>query len=150
MTLTRANVESILVNRCGAYMEAVGMVVTIVGTNANLNDPIGYAIRACDGSVADYVLVTNADILTVDSDDYDKLFDVAELRTLESVSGNYDMVDITVGPRSEKLNQLAQNLEARLKRLAQQVEDKYGIGAPTVDSGHITLDFADHNEALPT
>ena len=149
MTLTRANVETILVQRCGAYMEAAGMVVTIVGTNANLNDPIGYAIRLCDGSVADYVSVANADLLTVDADYYDKLLDIAELRLLDSISTNLDDVDIIVGPRSEKLNQLAQNLQAIMERKAKRAEKAYGLDAPVIGSGAIYLDFADHNEALP-
>ena len=150
MTLTRANIEAILVQRCGAYMTAAGMVVTIAGSNANLNDPIGYAVRMCDGTVTDYLTVADADILTVNSTDYDKLLDIAELRTLENILGNLDDVDITVGPRTEKLNQLALNLLARANRLNKRIEDAYGIGAPSVDAGHITLDFADHNEALPT
>ena len=150
MTLTSANVEAILVQRCGAYMTAAGMVVTVAGSNANLNDPIGYAVRMCDGTVTDYATVANADILTVDPTDYDKLLDIAELRLLDSIATNLDDVDLTVGPRSEKLNQLAQNLQAIMLRKADRVEKSYGIGAPLVGTGAIILDFADHNEALPT
>ena len=150
MALTRANVEAILVQRCGAYMEAAGYVVTIVGSNANLNDPIGYAIRMCDGTVGDYVLVTDADLLTIDADDYDKLLDIAEIRVLDSISTNLDDVDIVVGPRSEKLNQLAQNLQAILDRKAKRVEKVHGLDAPLVGTGAIVLDFAEHNEDLPT
>ena len=150
MTLTRANIEAILVQRCGAYMTAAGMVVTVAGSNANLNDPIGYAVRMSGGTVASYVAVADADILTVDSTDYDKLLDIAELRTLDSVATNLDDVDLTVGPRSEKLNQLALNLQAIMERKATRVEKSYGIGAPLIGTGAIVLDFADHNEALPT
>ena len=150
MTLTRANIESILVQRCGAYMTAAGMVVTVAGSNVNLNDPIGYAVRMCDGTVTDYVTVADADVVTVDSTDYDKLLDIAELRLLDSISTNLDDVDLTVGPRSEKLNQLALNLQAIMERKSKRVEKSYGIDAPLVGTGAIVLDFADHNEALPT
>ena len=149
MTLTRANIEAILVQRCGAYMAAAGMVVTIAGSNANLNDPIGYAIRMCDGTVTSFVSVADADVATVLAADYDKLLDIAELRTLDSVATNLDDVDITAGQRSEKFNQLALNLQAIMERKAAKIEKLYGIGSPLIGTGAIVLDFADHNETIP-
>ena len=148
MTLTRANVEAIIVQRVGAYMTAAGMVVTIAGSNANLNDPIGYAVRMCDGTVVNYTSVSDTDVATVSSADYDKLLDIAELRTLDSVVSNLDDVDIMVGPRSERLSQLALNANAILDRKAVRIEKLYGIGSPLVGTGAVVLDFADHNETI--
>ena len=151
MTINRAQVEQILVRRCGAYMAAAGLDSELYdGTNKDLNDPIGYAVRMCDGTVSDYTTIANADLLTVASTDYDKLLDIAELRLLDSIASNLDDVDLVVGQRSEKLNQLALNLQAIMERKANRVEKSYGIGAPIVGTGAIVLDFADHNEALPT
>lgn len=150
MSVTRANVESILVARCGALMEAAGMDgSTIDGTNTDLSDPIGYSLRQAGYTVTNVAAVANADLSGLAADDYDQVFDVAELRTLESVLGNLDDVDIKLGPRSESLSQLAKGLETRIQRLQAKVEREYGVGASVLQAGVIALDFADHNEDLP-
>src|SRR5690242_14586451 len=102
MSLTRANIETILVKRCGPLMTAAGMATTVLGSNADLNDPIGYAVRKAGGSVTSFVAVADADIAGVDELGYDQLLDLAELRTLETILGNLDDVDLRVGPRDEK------------------------------------------------
>ena len=148
MTLTRAQVETVLVKRCGPLLTAAGMAVTYAGANADLNDPIGYAIRKSGGTVATLTTVADSDVTSVDSTLTDQLLDLAELRTLESILGNLDDVDIRVGPRDEKLSQLRTGLEERLKRLQDRVEQEYGVTGVSVETGAVILDFADHNEDL--
>jgi len=151
MALTRAQVESILVRRCSNYMKAAEMDgETIQGTNADLNDPIGVAIRACDGTTTLPSNVVDADLVAIDVADYDKLFDIAELRILESVLSQYDKFGLKVGPRSEYQSQLVERLEPKLKRMQKRAELMYGWAAPTFEAGAISLDFAEHNEALPS
>jgi hypothetical protein len=145
MALTRANVESILVKRCGKLLTAADLDgSTVDGTNADLNDPIGWAVRQCGGSVSSITAVADADLATVDADDYDQVLDLAELRTLETVQGNLDDVDITLGPRQESLSQLAKQVEQRLARLQKRVEQEYGYGASALGTGVITYEFAEH------
>ena len=151
MTLTRANVEVILVKRTENFLAAADMDSTTVnGTNADLNDPIGYAIRICEGTVSDITDVADADVQTVDEDDVDKLLDVAELRVLETFLSQYDKFGLKVGPRSEYQSQLAERLESKVKRMQKRLDTMYGVGAATIEAGVVGLDFAEHNEDLPT
>lgn len=140
MTVTRAKVEEILIRRCGGLLSEAGLAITYAGANANLNDPIGWAIRQCGGSVSDPVSVTNSDVATVGETDADKLFDLAELRTLESISGNLAVVDLDIGPRSEKLGQLAEMVEKRLARKQQAVRERYGFGMVKVTGRLVRAD----------
>lgn len=149
MTLTRAQVELILISRCGPVMKAAGMDVNAnPSPNADLNDPIGYALRRLGYSVADVSAVANTDVDDVSTDDYDALFDLAELRTLQNVIGNYALVDSRVGQLSESYSQLRDGLEKRIEKLKDQIESDYGIGGSSLQGGTIELDFVDHNEDL--
>jgi hypothetical protein len=145
MTVTRANVEEILVQRCGALMSFAGYAVTVVGSNANLNDPIGYALRQAGYSVASISAVADVDLAAVNDADIDQILDVAEFRTLENISGNLDDVDITNGPESEKFSQVSAALEKRMARLQDKINSAYGTGV-TANVGSITFDFAEHDD----
>jgi len=150
MTVTRDNIERILVARCGYLMNAAGLDgSTDDGTNTDLNDPIGYALRKAGYTVDNLGSVDDDDLSGVDVEDYDQVFDLAELRTLENILGNLDDVDIKLGPRSESLSQLSEMLDTRVMRLQAKIERQYGVGLSTLEAGVITLDFADHNEDLP-
>lgn len=146
MSLTRANCETILVKRLGALLSEASLAVTIVGSNADLNDPIGWAVRQCGGSVASVTSVADADVATVAASDMDKLLDLAELRTLETISGNLAGTDIKVGPRSENLDLLAQRVEQRLARKQTQLQRDYGFGLGTLEAGVIRLGFMQTTE----
>lgn len=145
MTVTRANLEAILVQRCGGLLSFAGMAVTVAGSNASLNDPIGYALRQTGYTVASITAVADADLASLDVDDLDQILDVAEFRTLENISGNLDDVDITNGPESEKFSQIGASLEKRMARLQEKINNDYGAGV-TVETGMITYDFADHDD----
>ena len=146
MTVTRANIESILVQRCGALMSFAGMAITSAGANASLNDPIGYALRQTGYTVGNVANVADSDLATLDVDDLDQILDVAEYRTLENIGGNLDDVDITNGPESERFSQLSTALEKRMTRLEQRITDLYGI-ASLPETGSITFDFAEHDDS---
>lgn len=143
MTTTRANIEAVLVRRCGKLLTAAGLDgTTIAGTNGDLNDPIGWAIRQCGGTVATLTSVVDGDVSSVNDADADKLLDLAELRTIETIEGNLDGVDITVGPRSESLNQLSVRVRAKLDSKRAQLQRDYGFGVGTLTAGVVSLDFA--------
>lgn len=144
MAITRANVEAILVKRAGALMSKVGFAVTVVGSNADLNDPIGWGVRQAGGTVSDYSSVTDTDVATVATADYDKMLDFAELRLLENIVGNLDDVDVTLGPRSEKLSQLLKTLQERKEEQEKKLETTYGYNVSSLSGGVITETFAEH------
>jgi hypothetical protein len=151
MALTRANIEVILTKRLGKNLAFVEFdSVTDDGTNEDLNDPIGFAIRQCNGTVDDYVLVDDDDVATVSSDDYDKLLDIAEWRTIESILGNFDKYGLKVGPRSGYQSQVREGLEGKIKRVEEWLENAYGFLATEPSVGYIQRDFADHDDDLPS
>lgn len=145
MSLTRASVEEILIRRCGKLMTAADLDGTTAnGTNRDLNDPLGWALRQCGYSVTSVGAVADADLASVATTKYDQLFDLAELRTLESILGNLDDVDIQLGPRQERLSQLANQVERRLENLQMRVQREHGYGAPEMEAGVLTYEFAEH------
>lgn len=143
MTLTRAAAETILIRRLGGLLTGAELDgTTASGSNTDLNDPIGWAVRRCGGSVVNFASVADADVATVASADYDQLLDLAEFRTLVSISGNLAVVSITVGPRREELSDLVDLVEKRLARKRKQIESDYAFGLGTLEAGVISLDFA--------
>lgn len=147
MSLTRANVESILIRRCGKLLTAADLNGTTVdGTNADLNDPLGYAIRKLGYTVTTPTSVADADVALVATSDYDACLDLAELRTLETVLNEViRLVSVTVGPHREDLSDMAKALEAMIARKRKQIQDEYGTFG-TVTAGVIDLDFMEKGD----
>lgn len=143
MSLTRAAAESILVKRLGKLLTEAGLDGTTVdGSNADLNDPIGWALRQAGYTVADVTAVADSDLVSLATADTDKLLDLAELRALENISGNWAGVDIRVGERQESYNQFRIAIEERIARKEKQILRDYGIGASSLETGLLTFDFA--------
>ena len=145
MTLTRANTEYLLEARTGPLLTAAGMSTDVDGTNVDLNDPIARAVRDLGHTVASAVLVADADVAAVTDAETDEFLDTATLHTLEAVLGNFDDVDIKVGPMSESLSQLAEQVERKIERLLAQLERLYGYSMATVSGAYIQKDIAEHN-----
>jgi hypothetical protein len=142
MAHTRASIEAILIGRCGRLLVAAELDGTTVdGTNADLNDPIGWAIRQLGGAVASIGTVADADLAAIADDDTDALLDLAELRTLENTLGNLDLVDIQEGPERQALGQIGARLERAIVRKRAQIERDHGIGLGTITAGVINLGF---------
>lgn len=146
MALTRANVEQVLVKRTGALLEKADLAVTFTGSNDDLNDPIGWALRQAGYTVADITAVANSDLSSVTTADTDKLLDLAELRTLETILGNIPAVDVKLGPRAESLSQLAKQVQDKISRLQKRLADDYGIGTAILEAGLLTYEFAEHTD----
>ncbi|KPK91511.1 MAG: hypothetical protein AMJ88_13465 [Anaerolineae bacterium SM23_ 63] len=147
MTITRTNVETIIVARVGALMRLEGIDLdgtTVDGTNEDLNDPIGVALRSMGESVADISSVSDADLEVVAEADFNELLDRTELRTLETIESNFKLVDISTGPRSEKFSQMISFVQARKKQLIDRIEKEYGIAS--FEAGYIAMDFAEHDD----
>ena len=69
MSLTRAYVEAILIKRCGHLLTVAGLDgTTVAGTNADLGDPIAFALRQLGVAVAVPAVPTTAEVATVADD----------------------------------------------------------------------------------
>lgn len=145
MTITRPNVETVLISRTGPLLTKAGLDgTTITGTNPDLNDAIGWALRQTDYTVTDIGNVSNADLASVVTADIDKLLDFAELRVLKNILGNISAVDVKLGPRSESLSQLANQIEKKIDRLVKGLQSAYGYSATSLETGLLTYEFAEH------
>ncbi|HMN11834.1 MAG TPA: LytR C-terminal domain-containing protein [Bellilinea sp.] len=147
MAITRAQVDLILIRRCGAMLAAADLDGTTVdGSNYDLADPVASALRNLGFAVSDPTTVTDSDLGAVDSDTLPALLDLAELRTLETVLGNLDEVDIRLGQRDEKFSQLADRLEKRITRLSEKVAREHGLGGGSMQAGAIGLGYQESDE----
>ncbi len=138
---TRANVEAIIVRRLGAKLTAAGLAVTCTGSNADLNDPIGEALRMLGLTVIDPLNIADADVAGVSGDDLSAFLAVTELRTLENISGNLTLVDQSIGPRRMNLGQIADQVEKAIARLTSKIQREYGYGVGALQGGAVSLDF---------
>jgi len=142
MALTRANCEEILVARLKLLLEAAGLAVTVAGANADLDDPLAWAVRRIGGTTASVSTATSAELAAIATTDFDNLIDLAEYRALQNIMGNLNLVDISAGPRSEKLSQLANQVREMLKAR----EPFVAKFIHSLTAGYITMDFAEHEE----
>jgi hypothetical protein len=146
MALTRAEVEADLIFRTGKWLTLVGQDGTTVdGTNTSLNYPIGYGIRNAGGTVATNSLVTDTDVQSVDTTRQDEMIDIAELRVLQNVAGNFTRPNTKVGPRDEEWGDLYEQLNTAIKNKSDRLDDMYGFGTQPIQGGIIQLDFAEHD-----
>lgn len=141
MTITLTQVETLLLKRAHGRMTDAGMNGTLVPNNPDLVDPIVFALLCIDIVPANPTALTDTDVSGVADTDLSKLLDLAEMRLLENIVGNLALVDITVGPRKEALNQLVDQAEKAIARLSSRIASMYGFGVGSLDSGVISLDF---------
>jgi len=119
---------------------------TVTGSNADLNDAIGAAIRRLGGTVTTPTSVTDTDVQTVATADFDALLDIAELRVLYSIRGNLIYVDTTAGPFTDRYSDIGDYLKDQIDALEEKIEDEHGIGGPVPQVGVIQREIASHDE----
>lgn len=145
--VTRANLEAELIDRCGALLTLVSKDgTTIDGTNASLTGPLREGLGSLGLTTTSFATVTDADLLTVTSDQLPQLLDTAELRILLNVDAAYLKVDSQVDRDMQKLGQIRDGLKVRIFDLRKSLKDTYGIGLGTLSFGTITFDFAEVDE----
>lgn len=138
---TRALYEQEFVMRCGKKMEFVGMAVSVDGTNADLNSPMAFAARACGITLASPLTVTSEELDGLTVDNVDEFLDRGELRLLENVRGNMNLVDIKAGQLTENFSQFEVNLNKAIEQLQAKIETKY-VGYGSLEAGAIIEDFS--------
>lgn len=137
MTITRSQLEKMLVARRGQWMKNVGFDYrTSNGKNADLNDPIGYAARAAGGSVTDPASVVDVDLSGFS--DIDELLAHAELRLCENILGNYIPVDVSGLPMSQSADQFGKRVQAHIEWLRTVIKEQY----PAQTSGYTVRTYA--------
>lgn len=142
MALTRANVVGIMLDRLEPLMSEAGMSTTDGATNADVQDPMAWAVRRMGYSTASPDTVTDAELTSVGDSDWDDYLDLCEYRLLKSIQGNLAVVDVQAGPRQEKLSQLQAQVASMIQRMIPFVQSI--VRKPT--AGYLTLDFAEHGE----
>lgn len=140
MTVTRANVESILVRRVGTWLTAAGLDGTTVnGTNADLNDPIAQALLQAGYTVATITSVADADLASVPNADIPMICDLAELRALETAAQAFSTQEVSGYGYSVKTGS---SIDAAIARANARIAQQYGLGAGgMISGGTLTLDF---------
>lgn len=145
MSIPCAQVEVILTARAGKRMTFVGMDGTTVdGSNPDLVDPMVSTLISMGITPASYAGVVDADLATLE--DIPQFLDRCELRLLQNILGNMDMVTNRVGPRSENLSDFSDALEKAITRKAEQIRKEYGAGVGTLIAGVINLGFMETDE----
>src|SRR5512136_2373867 len=144
MTITRANAEAVLIKRTGHLLTVAGLDGTTVdGTNADLGDPIAFALRQIGLTVATAGTPTTAEVATVPAADVDEFLDLAELRTLQTIlQGVLDLVTTSAGQRVDEYSQLANGLQLRIDRKELEIRRVYGWTAGVIEAGYAYHDFA--------
>jgi hypothetical protein len=146
MALTRATVEANLVRRIGHLLTVAGLDgATVSGSNADLADPIAFALRELGIAVATLNNPTDAEVGTVATDDHNQLLGVAEIRAMQTaLNCVLDLVNTEAGNRVDEYGQLANGLQKRLDDAEDRARRLYGWAAGVIEAGYATLDFAQH------
>jgi hypothetical protein len=128
MAVTRQGIETILIKRCGTLLRAAGMDGTTVcttgagptytdsGLNADLSEPVAYAVRQLGGTTASYATATSIEIQGTPERQVDRLLDVTEKRTLETILYKLHDVNVFVGPKSSDMARLSQQVQMAIDR----------------------------------
>ena len=129
MSLTVASVEAVLIRRCGPAMAVVAMDVSSTSPNPDLADPIRIAARGLGLSLASPLSVVDADLASLAGFAVERLLDLAERRTLETVLNRYTEVDAQVDRDAQKASQFADRLVRRIAALDVGLAKPYGPGS---------------------
>ena len=146
MALTRATLEANLIRRIGHLLTVAGLDgTTVSGSNADLADPIAFALRELGVTVATLNNPTDAEVATVAADDHNQLLDVAEIRAMQTaLNCVLDLVNTEAGNRVDEYSQLANGLQLRLDRAELRARRLYGWNAGTLEAGYAYHDLAQH------
>lgn len=145
MSLTRVQAETIVVRRIGRWLSAAKLDGTTVdGTNADLADPLAWAVRQSGGTVTDPTDPGDADLASIADD---RLLDLAELRALMSAYQNFTRTDAKAGTAEAKDDQIRQGMRAAIAAKQALVAGLYGVVVAGVFGNELTSASARHRIA---
>lgn len=142
--LTLEIVQRKLIARCNKKMALVGFSTETTEPNPDLVDPITSAMADLGIEPGNIAAVNNLDVARVQVSQVQEFFDRAELRLLENIANNIDMVNITLGPRREELSDLSTQVEKAISRMIDKVSRLYGdsaSAAPKSSTGVLDYGF---------
>lgn len=116
MAITKAEVDSIIMDRVGGFLAEVRRM-TGDPAKPSPEPAIAWAVRKLGYSTGTLTKATDADLAGVPVTQADALFDLAEYRTLLSIQTNLTAVSNQTGPVRDEWNDLS-------ARLAKIIPDK--------------------------
>lgn len=140
MALTREQAEFVLVVRTRSLLAEAEMSDS-AGNNPDLNDPLAWALMRLDVEPGTITAIADSDLAGLASDQINAFLDLAELRLLQTIYQQLVRVDLTVGPRAERYDQLAQRVQKAIESRQKAIAADHGIGLGTLDAGVVSLDF---------
>jgi hypothetical protein len=138
---TRAQVESILIDRTGGYLALADIAAaprSDASPRAYLGDPIAWALRGIGLPLADPSSPSDLEVAAVPDGSFDEVLDRAELRVLLNVVGNWTAVTEQAGTDRQEWSKLLDQLWKRVQTLR---EDYPSSVAGALVGGTIGLDF---------
>ena len=149
MAMTRAEAESVLIRRCGKMLAAAGLDGTTAdGTNADLSDPLGVALRHLGFSPASLTTVATSDLSAVDASNVVEFLDVASLAAMRAALNNWAEPDQTAGQDNRQdLGKLRESLRLTVAAEEKRLADLYNYGvASGISAGTLTFGFQTREE----
>lgn len=150
---TIAQIETVIVNRCGSQMTKVknvrtGLPLSVIttGSNPDLADPIGRAVRDVGIPLSDPAGLTpvDADLASVTADQYDEILDRAELRTLKTILRNARSMTVEVSGVMVYNSDFGRQLQGEIKALEEEIKVTWGVARGSATLETIDLGFAEH------
>jgi hypothetical protein len=143
MPITRANADSVLVDRLGKLLVRVGKYDVAVNGPLTappspvscLNYPLGSALRQLSLYPATFAAVSDGDLAPLPDTSIERFLDLATLYTLTAVRGWCDEVDETKGMDSEKLSQTATLTDKMIQWWQDYIVRRYGLRPMRYQSG---------------
>lgn len=135
--LTRTDADALLTRRVSGYLTKAS--ITGAAATLTLGDGLGWGLRMLGYSPASHVTVTDTDLLSVTT--IDALLDLAELRTLESVSTMFSGTTVKVGPLEDRLSDFAKTLGETVasKRAAAAAMHGHLLAQPLTETADTTV-----------
>ncbi len=128
MAITVEQLETHIIAQTSGYLSQCKMVVVANGSNPDLAAPITDAMRALGYGLTNPIVPSDLDLQGVPDNRLDLLLSVVRLYTLRACLGRWAQVDETVSLGSQKLNQLADQLQAAIESLTKDLLNRYGFG----------------------
>jgi hypothetical protein len=145
VAITRAQVETILLARCGNTLVACDLSAQPQQDSSPrqyCSEPIAEGLRFLGVAPADSTAPADADLAGVPDADLPALLDVAELRLMECCAGAFVQVTWSRGNDKQALSDFAGRLDARIARKAEDARRKHGYGASAPAVANLDLGFA--------
>jgi len=122
---TLADVELVTKDRLGALLTEA-QAATGDPNKPSVEQCVGWAVRMLGYSTASVAMTANSEVTAVSADRVDALLDLAELRTLESIVTNLTQVNLTTGPVTEALSDIAKRAAELAKQKRANVALQWG------------------------